>query len=85
MLEPVDHTLSLPVLHKGPVERVSEEVQWLRLEAGFRGTVVISHGVLKGKALDRLTGYGTAQVVIVSGNSALPTRPGGAASRVGNG
>ena len=79
VLEPVDHTLRLPEIRMGTVERVTEEALWQRLEAGFRGTVVISHGMLKGKALDRLAGYGSVQVVIVAGSGDLPATARGAA------
>lgn len=72
VLEPADQGIALPKLRLGSVEMVSEQALWQRLDGGFRGTVVIGHGTLKGQALDRLAGYSDIQVVIVSHQGAIP-------------
>lgn len=63
VLRPAEENFTLPGVLK--VETVDEEDLWQRLDAGFSGSVVVTHQVLRERIFERLSRYSTVQVVIV--------------------
>ena len=64
VLRPGREDFALPSLSIRHMEMVDEDSLWERLDAGFGGTVVVTHGVLA-DVFERLSRYGAVQVIIV--------------------
>jgi signal transduction histidine kinase len=62
VLQPAQEFFALP--NQGQAQTVDEHALWQKLEAGFCGSVVVSHRVIQSELFGRLAGYKSVQVVI---------------------